>query len=260
MNGRTPFAGLFQDSSGVFTERPKAAVPVRGTAFQLITDGSPAGTKLTTLYSFLADKDGAVPDSTLVIDGDGNFTLRTLNAVFGADNDSQGTLFRLAPDGTITTLHSFGANPGEGIPHVGVVQGSDGSFYGTTKSTVFKFDPGNGAPVPPLHGGLSATVFKVNGRKSPTASVADTVLSFTAQQTGTPAGLMVRVQASTTPTTESSWTDLPNGTGGSMVYDVSSLQFVLTSASYPLSGGVSFRAISRCACLSGQHFECRRAI
>jgi uncharacterized repeat protein (TIGR03803 family) len=246
VNGRSPFAGLFQDSSGVFYGTTEGGGPGAGTAFQFTTDGSPAGTKLTTLYNFLADQDGAVPDSTLAIDSDGNiYGMTDLDGSFSSnDTDNQGTLFRLALDGTITTLHSFGAEPGEGIPHVGVVQGSDGSFYGTTKSTIFKFDPGNGAPLPPPHGGLSATVFKVNGRKSPTAGVADTILSFTALQTGTPAGLMVRVQASTTPTTESSWTDLPNGTGGSMVYDVSSLQFVLTSSSYPLSGGVSFRAIS----------------
>ncbi len=246
VNGRSPFAGLVQDSSGIFYGTTEGGGPGAGTAFQFTTDGSPAGTKLTTLYNFLADQNGAVPDSALAIDSDGNiYGMTDLDGSFSSnDTDNQGTLFRLALDGTITTLHSFGAEPGEGIPHVGVVQGSDGSFYGTTKSTIFKFDPGNGAPLPPPHGGLSATVFKVNGRKSPTAGVADTILSFTALQSGTPAGLMVRVQASTTPTTESSWTDLPNGTGGSMVYDVSNLQFVLTSSSYPLSGGVSFRAIS----------------
>ena len=103
-------------------------------------------------------------------------------------------------------------------------------------------------PLPPVHGGLSTTIFRVNGSDSPTVSVCDTVLSFAAIQTGTPAGLYVRVQFTTTPTpndaTNTSWTDLPNGTRGSMVYDPSDQEFILTSANYPLVSNVYFRAIS----------------
>jgi hypothetical protein len=103
-------------------------------------------------------------------------------------------------------------------------------------------------PLPPVHGGLSTTIFRVNGSDSPTVSVCDTVLSFAAIQTGTPAGLIVRVQFTTTPTpndaTNTSWTNLPNGTGGSMVYDPADQEFILTSANYPLVSNVYFRAIS----------------
>lgn len=46
-----------------------------------------------------------------------------------------GTIFRITPSGTFTTLYSFCAQPGclDGIgPYGGLVQGTDGSFYGTT--------------------------------------------------------------------------------------------------------------------------------
>ena len=99
-------------------------------------------------------------------------------------------------------------------------------------------------PPVPAHGGLSDTYFSVDGYASGGTVVNGTPLAFLAQQSGTPAGLNVRVQFSTTPNDASSWTSLPNGTDGFMAYDSSSLQFVLTSSSYPLSGGVYFRAIS----------------
>jgi DNA-binding beta-propeller fold protein YncE len=99
-------------------------------------------------------------------------------------------------------------------------------------------------PAPPAHGGLSATVFAVNESKAPTANVADTVLRFLAQQSGAPAGLSVRVQATTTPNDESSWSDLANDRGGLMTLDVARNQFVLNSSDYPLQNGVSFRAVS----------------
>jgi DNA-binding beta-propeller fold protein YncE len=99
-------------------------------------------------------------------------------------------------------------------------------------------------PPAPAHGGLSDTYFSVDGYASGGTVVNGTPLAFLAQQSGTPAGLNVRVQFSTTPNDASSWTSLPNGTDGFMAYDSSSLQFVLTSSSYPLSGGVYFRAIS----------------
>jgi DNA-binding beta-propeller fold protein YncE len=99
-------------------------------------------------------------------------------------------------------------------------------------------------PPVPAHGGLSDTYFAVDGYYSGGTVVNGTPLAFLAQQSGTPAGLNVRVQFSTTPNDASSWNSLRNGTDGFMAYDASSQQFVLTSSSYPLSGGVYFRAIS----------------
>ena len=97
-------------------------------------------------------------------------------------------------------------------------------------------------PTPPPHGGLSVTQFTVNGSSSPTTGLKDTVLRFSALQTGFPAGLKVRVQSKSTA--NPTWTDLPNGSGGYMTLDETTGYFVLNSLSYPLQNGVSFRALS----------------
>jgi uncharacterized protein DUF11 len=126
---------------------------------------------------------------------------------------------------------------------------SDGDINPGNDSTVVTVSIGAPTPTPtppppPPHGGLSTTVFTVNGSASPAPNLADTVLRFAAQQTGTPANLIVRVQATTTPNNEGSWTDLANGSGGYMTLDKTIQQFVLNSTNYPLQNGVYFRALS----------------
>ena len=124
---------------------------------------SPAQT-FTTLVNF-DGPNGAYPNQTLVQGSDGNFYGITNRG--GASNNNCGfpesngcgTVFRMAPDGTLTTLHSFDYTDGfylYGVGEGGLVQGSDGNFYGTTDSggmsencslafgcgTVFKITPG----------------------------------------------------------------------------------------------------------------------
>jgi hypothetical protein len=115
------------------------------------------------------------------------------------------------------------------------------SFYIT--GTVYQVE-GNPRYIVHARDELSATAFAVNGSTSPGNSVADTVLRFAAAQSRAPAGVSVRVQATTTPNTESSWTDLANSRGGRMTFDIARNQFVLNSTDYPLQNGVYFRAIS----------------
>ena len=120
----------------------------------------------------------------------------------------------------------------------------DGSgWFNNTGSFTVTVQLAGSVPIPPKHGGLSATVFTVNESSSPSANVADTVLRFAALQTGDPAGLAVRVQTTLTPANEASWTDLPNGSG-LMTRDTLTNAFVLNSTNYPLQNGVYFRAIS----------------
>jgi uncharacterized repeat protein (TIGR03803 family) len=119
----------------------------RGTIFRI----RPAGGVETVLYSFGAGgaSDGTSPASTLIQDSDGNFYGTTVSG--GAYN--QGTVFKVSPAGLETWLYSFSGNgpqPGEdgSMPFVGLIQGSDGNFYGTTFAggaygfgTVFKITP-----------------------------------------------------------------------------------------------------------------------
>jgi uncharacterized repeat protein (TIGR03803 family) len=71
----------------------------------------------------------------LVQGTDGNFYGTTYAG--GADqacNDPTGcgTVFKIAPAGKLTTLHSFLFNTEGNGPQAALIQGTDGNFYGTT--------------------------------------------------------------------------------------------------------------------------------
>ena len=111
-----------------------------------------AAVVLTTLYSFTGTNDGAMPEAALVQGSDGYFYGTTYGGGTGGYGwQGNGTVFRISTNGALTTLYSFtGGNDGA-EPSAALVQGSDGSFYGTTEGggtngagTVFKISP-NGA-------------------------------------------------------------------------------------------------------------------
>jgi ATP-dependent DNA helicase RecG len=62
----------------------------------------------------------------------------------GANNNTRcftGTCgFKITPAGTLTMLHSFDLTDGYN-PEEGLIQASDGNFYGTTSGTIFKITP-----------------------------------------------------------------------------------------------------------------------
>jgi uncharacterized repeat protein (TIGR03803 family) len=106
---------------------------------------------VTTLYNFCAEADcadGGNPYAALIEGSDGNFYGTTSSG----GPFSGGTVFRITPAGQLTTIYSFcqqqaGCLDGE-YPNAGVIQGSDGNFYGTTYyggangwGTVFKVTP-----------------------------------------------------------------------------------------------------------------------
>jgi uncharacterized repeat protein (TIGR03803 family) len=86
----------------------------------------------TNLYSFVSSPDGALPQAGLIQGTDGNFYGTTIYG--GTNSCGCGTVFRISPSGTETTLYSFVGSPSDGVfPRSGLVQGSDGNFYGTTE-------------------------------------------------------------------------------------------------------------------------------
>ena len=113
-----------------------------GTVFEI----TPSGT-LTTLYNFCSQSgcaDGSGPSAGLVQGSDGNLYGTTR----GGGANGYGTVFKITPSGTLTTLHSFNGTDGSGNSAAALVQGADGNFYGTTESggangpgTVFKITP-----------------------------------------------------------------------------------------------------------------------
>jgi len=74
--------------------------------------------------------DGIDPEGALIQATDGNFYGTTSSG--GQWND--GTVFRMSPDGTLTTLVSFNSTNGSS-PYGGLLQARDGNLYGTTFSS-----------------------------------------------------------------------------------------------------------------------------
>jgi len=112
-----------------------------GTVYRI----SPSGSEMI-LYSFGSfPTDGYNPYAGLVQGSDGNLYGTTPNG--GTHN--HGTVFRISPSGSYSNLYSFVGSPSDGsTPLADLVQGSDGSFYGTTTNggtygdgTVFRFNP-----------------------------------------------------------------------------------------------------------------------
>lgn len=97
-----------------------------GTVFKLTPNGS-----LTVLLDFASDgSQGTGPLGNLAEGSDGNFYGATYG---GGSSFSYGTLFKITPSGTLTTLNQFDFTHGA-QPYAGPIEGSDGSFYGTTYS------------------------------------------------------------------------------------------------------------------------------
>ena len=96
-------------------------------------------------------------------------------------------------------------------------------------------------PGPPLP---ATTGFTVNDSATGITVPKDSVLRMRVTQPSSAARLAVRVQSSTTPADESSWTDLNNGSAGRMIFDVTNSTYVLNTTTYPRVANVHFRAIS----------------
>jgi uncharacterized repeat protein (TIGR03803 family) len=166
-DGSYPWAGLVQGTDGNFygTTLGGGAHGNYGTVFKIIPTGTPT---LTTLYSFCSQTgctDGTQPYAGLIQASDGNFYGTTL----GGGTNHNGTVFKITPTGTLTTLHRFVHTDGF-APSAGLVQATDGNFYGTTSEgganghgTVFKITPGGTNTLATLHNFSGPDGSGVNG-------------------------------------------------------------------------------------------------
>jgi uncharacterized repeat protein (TIGR03803 family) len=126
-DGQFPDAALVQGADGnIYGTTDEGGAGV-GTVFTI----TPSGT-LKTLYSFCSRgpapcTDGAYPHAGLVQGAGGQL----YGTTYGGGTYDYGTVFKITPSGTLTTLHSFESTDGA-YPYAGLVQGIDGKFYGTT--------------------------------------------------------------------------------------------------------------------------------
>ncbi|MGC9951473.1 MAG: choice-of-anchor tandem repeat GloVer-containing protein [Bryobacteraceae bacterium] len=144
-DGEYPYAGLIQATNGdLYGTTSNGATG--GTIYKIAPGGA-----YTTVYRFCALSgcpDGKTPIGGIIQATSGDFYGTTY---YGGAN-GLGTVYRITPGGTLTTLHSFCAHSGcpDGQnPYAVLVQGTDGDLYGTTQSgganaagTIFKITPG----------------------------------------------------------------------------------------------------------------------
>jgi uncharacterized repeat protein (TIGR03803 family) len=131
-----PYHTLIQGSDGDFYGTTIAGGSSNvGTIFKI----TPSGIE-SVFYSF-----AGIPYSGLVQGSDGNIYGTTASG----GTSGRGTVFKITPSGTETVLHAFAKSGSDGeTPYAGLIQGSDGNFYGTTYfggasgfGTVFKLTP-----------------------------------------------------------------------------------------------------------------------
>ena len=143
-DGMAPLGGLIQASDGNLYGTTSAGGyvapdPAGGTVFRITTAGT-----LTTLQTFYGNDEGVFPYGRLIQASDG-FLYGTTNQ---GGSHGNGAVFRISLNGaTLTTLYSFG-NADANNPYAGLVQATDGNFYGTAPTgasgygAVFRITPG----------------------------------------------------------------------------------------------------------------------
>lgn len=175
-NGALPVAGLTLGSDGAFYGATAGGGTNAGrfdngcgTVFKITADGT-----FTSLVSF-DSTNGNQPIGTLALGSDGSFYGTTFGGgtTFNSTNDGLGTVFKVTTNGILTSLVSFNGTNGSLPQFGGLIQGSDGAFYGTTS--------GNFIP------GQRGTVFKVT-----TNGMLTTLVTFTFNNGSDPRGGLVQ--------------------------------------------------------------------
>jgi len=125
-DGQAPAAGLVQASDGnLYGTTASGGTKGFGTVFRITTDG-----ELTSLYSFdPGQSDGGEPQAPLCLGRDG-FLYGTTST--NGSGSLGGTIFKISTNGgPLVWTYSLAVSDGT-VPLAGLVQGLDGSLYGTT--------------------------------------------------------------------------------------------------------------------------------
>ncbi|HVM50681.1 MAG TPA: choice-of-anchor tandem repeat GloVer-containing protein [Candidatus Acidoferrum sp.] len=128
-NGVNSAGGLFRDTDGAFYGTTGGGGDFsRGTAFKFTSGNS----NFSTLISF-DSVNGGTPEGVPVRDA----SSQNFYGTAASDGpNGRGTVYRLVPNGAFTTLTEIFAFNGTngGAPYGALVQGPDGTFYGTTSN------------------------------------------------------------------------------------------------------------------------------
>lgn len=127
-DGSAPEAGLVRDGRGnLYGTTYAGGAFGAGTVFRVTASGHEK-----VLYSFTGGDDGGYPQAGLLyVRG----TLYGTTTSGGPYAYSGGTVFKLSPDGTESTLYSFNVFTDGASPEASLIVDSDGNLYGTTTSS-----------------------------------------------------------------------------------------------------------------------------
>lgn len=169
VNGNNPASGLVEANDGfLYGLTFEGGTNNAGVLFRI----GKTGTGFTVLHNFCSAAncaDGNLPHS-LLLGHDGNLYGATSLGGSSTGNcvvySGCGTLFRFSPPNTLHTFFTFDGSSTQGAEPVGLIQGSDGNFYGADGNRVFRitlggqftllttFPKGNGFVPPSADGGL----------------------------------------------------------------------------------------------------------
>jgi uncharacterized repeat protein (TIGR03803 family) len=172
-SGTGPQGPLVQDRAGnYYGVTPRSGTGNVGTVFKITPAVGGTLSTLTTLHNFqgsngpsapFADpNDAAAPGTSCLVMGSNGIMYGTTKTggAYG-----YGTIFSITTDGTEAVLHSFNPNDGTahpdgGTPLGGLIQASDGNFYGTTSAGG---DAGDGILFSLTPGGVMTEVLSFGG-------------------------------------------------------------------------------------------------
>lgn len=140
-DGGNPYSDLIQAKDGfLYGMTSYGGTNYNGTIFKINT----SGTTFTVLKALNTSVDGGNPEGNLIQGTDGNFYGLTRYTSGGTN----GSFFKMTSAGVLTVLKKFSLATTGGYPLEGLIQSTDGNFYGTTSQggnnmygTIFKITP-----------------------------------------------------------------------------------------------------------------------
>jgi uncharacterized repeat protein (TIGR03803 family) len=139
-DGEYPMSGLAIGNDGdLYGTTVEGGDHGDGTVYKI----TPSGV-LTTLHSFQPPPDGSGPAAGLLLGTDGSFYGTTQ----AGGTNNRGAVFKMTPSGETIVIYSFTGGADGDLPYAGIIQTSDGNFYGTTfeggvyaSGTIYRLTP-----------------------------------------------------------------------------------------------------------------------
>src|SRR5262249_43552508 len=140
-NGRQPNRLILGSDGNFYGTTPSSGAADPGTFFKMDSGGN-----LQILHFFTVAEGAGASYPGLIRGSDSNFYGTALGGGSSACPNGCGTVFKVDMLGHVTPLHTFTGTDGW-MPKGGLIQASDGNFYGTTVGggtvnlgTIFKMD------------------------------------------------------------------------------------------------------------------------